>query len=188
MVDGLTALANRRYFELRLHEEIRAARRTGRPLAVVIADVDAFKQYNDTYGHVAGDEALRAVASALRVSAMRPGDVLARWGGEEFVAFLAETDREGAYQVAERLRAAVAALGIPHRRTPVGSGVVTISVGIATLGGAGDDPDALIDRADAALYRAKNAGRNTVAVELSPADSAGSITSPSEQSADQRAR
>ncbi|HEY0396012.1 MAG TPA: sensor domain-containing diguanylate cyclase [Candidatus Elarobacter sp.] len=188
MVDGLTALANRRYFELRLHEEIRAARRTGRPLAVVIADVDAFKQYNDTYGHLAGDEALRAVASALRVSAMRPGDVLARWGGEEFVAFLAETDREGAYQVAERLRAAVAALGIPHRRTPVGSGVVTISVGIATLGGDADDADALLERADTALYRAKNAGRNTVAVELSPAAGGVAGAAPSEQSEHHRVR
>jgi len=168
MIDGLTALANRRYFESRLHDEIRAARRMERPLAVVIADVDAFKQYNDTYGHLAGDEALRAVAGALRIAAMRPGDIVARWGGEEFVAFLAETDQEGAYQVADRLRAAVAALAIPHRRTPVPAGVITVSIGVATLGGRDDDADALIARADAALYRAKNAGRNAVAVELTP--------------------
>ncbi|HEY0613640.1 MAG TPA: sensor domain-containing diguanylate cyclase [Candidatus Elarobacter sp.] len=169
MFDGLTGLANRRSFEARLHDEIRAARRMNRPLAVVIADVDVFKQYNDTYGHLAGDEALRAVASALRVSMLRPGDVLARWGGEEFIAFLSETDREGAYQVAERLRAAVAALAIPHRRSSVRGNVVTISAGVATLGGPDDALDALVDRADAALYRAKNAGRNTVAVELTPA-------------------
>ncbi len=168
MIDGLTAIANRRYFESRLHDEVRAARRMDRKLAVVIADVDAFKQYNDTYGHLAGDEALRAVAAALRIAAMRPGDVVARWGGEEFVAFLAETDLEGAYQVADRLRAAVAALAIPHRRSPVPAGVITISIGVATLGGRDDDADALVARADAALYRAKNAGRNTVAVELTP--------------------
>ncbi len=167
MVDGLTGLANRRYFESRLNDEMRAARRADRPLAVVIADVDAFKQYNDTYGHLAGDEALRSVASALRVAAMRAGDVVARWGGEEFVAFFAETDREGGYQVAERLRAAVAALGIPHRRSPVPAGVVTVSIGLATLAGR-DDVDALVARADSALYRAKHAGRNAVAVELAP--------------------
>ncbi len=168
MVDGLTELPNRRSFETRLNDAIRAAHRNGRPLAVLIADVDAFKQYNDTYGHLAGDEALKTVASTLRVSAMRPGDVVARWGGEEFVAFLAETDREGAYLVADRLRAAIAALAIPHSNTVVPAGVVTISIGIATLGGREDTFDALIARADAALYRAKNGGRNTVAVELTP--------------------
>lgn len=168
MVDGLTELPNRRYFETRLHDAIRAAHRANRPLAVLMADVDAFKQYNDAYGHLAGDEALKAVATSLRVSAMRPNDVIARWGGEEFIAFLAETDCEGAYLVAERLRAAIAALDIPHRDTPVPGGVVTISLGIATLGGRDDAAEALIARADTALYRAKNSGRNAVAVELSP--------------------
>ncbi|HEX3549134.1 MAG TPA: sensor domain-containing diguanylate cyclase [Candidatus Elarobacter sp.] len=168
MVDGLTALANRRFFESRLLDEIRAAHRRGRPLALALADVDGFKQYNDTYGHLAGDEALRSVANALRLAAMRPGDVVARWGGEEFVAVFPETDAEGAYQVAERLRAAVAALALPHRRSPLPCGIVTISVGLAMLGGRADDAEALIARADAALYRAKSAGRNGVAVELAP--------------------
>jgi len=168
MVDGLTQLPNRRSFETRLSDAVRAAHRAGRPLAVLMADVDSFKQYNDTYGHLAGDEALKTVASTLRVSAMRPGDVVARWGGEEFVAFLAETDREGAYLVADRLRAAIAALAIPHCNTVVPARVVTISVGVATLGGRDDASEALIARADAALYRAKNAGRNTVAIELGP--------------------
>jgi diguanylate cyclase (GGDEF)-like protein len=168
MVDGLTSLPNRRYFEKRLHDAIRAARRAGRPLALLMADVDAFKQYNDTYGHLAGDEALKHVASALRASALRPGDLFARWGGEEFAALLPDTDPEGAYMVAERLRAAIAALAIPHRCTPVVSHVVTISVGIALLGGLGDDPDYLIARADSALYRAKSSGRNGVAIELTP--------------------
>lgn len=166
MVDGLTTLPNRRHFETRLHEAIRAARRAGRPLALLMADVDAFKQYNDTYGHLAGDEALKRVASALRASTLRPGDLFARWGGEEFAALLPDTDAEGAYMVAERLRAAIAALAMPHRCTPVASCVVTISVGIAILGGPGDDPDYLIARADSALYRAKSSGRNGVAIEL----------------------
>jgi diguanylate cyclase (GGDEF)-like protein len=179
MIDGLTGLANRRYFESRLNDEIRAARRGGRPLAVVLADVDAFKQFNDTYGHLAGDEALRAVATALRIAAKRPGDVVARWGGEEFVAFFAETDAEGAYQVAERLRSAVATLAIPHARTPVHPRVVTVSVGIAMLGGRDDHVDAMVARADAALYRAKSAGRNTVAVELTPAAEEDAVLSSS---------
>jgi diguanylate cyclase (GGDEF)-like protein len=170
MVDGLTELPNRRSFETRLNDAIRAAHRAGRPLAVLMTDVDAFKQYNDTYGHLAGDEALKTVASTLRVAAMRPGDVVARWGGEEFVAFLAETDSEGAYLVADRLRGAIAALAIPHSNTVVPARVVTISVGVATLGGRDDTSEALIARADAALYRAKNSGRNTVAVELTPAE------------------
>ncbi len=182
MVDGLTALANRRYFESRLNDEIRAARRTGRPLALVLADVDAFKQFNDTYGHLAGDEALRSVAGALRVAAMRPGDAVARWGGEEFVALFPETDAEGAYQVAERLRAAVAALAIAHRRSPVPVGVVTISVGLAMLGGHDDDADALIARADAALYRAKSGGRNAVAIELAPVEEEAAVPSASASS------
>jgi diguanylate cyclase (GGDEF)-like protein len=168
MVDGLTELPNRRSFETRLNDAIRAAHRAGRPLAVLMTDVDAFKQYNDTYGHLAGDEALKAVASTLRLAAMRPGDVVARWGGEEFVAFLAETDSEGAYLVADRLRGAIAALAIPHSNTAVPARVVTISVGIATLGGREDTSEALIARADAALYRAKDAGRNTVAIEFTP--------------------
>ena len=172
MVDGLTELPNRRSFETRLHDAIRAAHRENRPLAVLMADVDSFKQYNDTYGHLAGDEALKTVASTLRVSAMRPGDVIARWGGEEFVAYLAETDREGAYLVADRVRAAIADLAIPHRNAVVAGRIVTISVGIATLGGREDDLASLIERADAALYRAKNSGRNTIAVELPPPESA----------------
>jgi diguanylate cyclase (GGDEF)-like protein len=166
MVDGLTALPNRRYFETRLHDAIRAARRAAKPLALLMADVDAFKQYNDTYGHLAGDEALKRVASALRASALRPGDLFARWGGEEFASFLPDTDAEGAYMVAERLRSTIAGLAIPHRATPVASRVVTISIGIAVLAGPDDDPDYLIARADSALYRAKSSGRNGVAIEL----------------------
>ena len=169
MVDGLTALANRRYFESRLHDDDsrRAPHETGR-FALVLADVDAFKQYNDTLRPPRRRRGVAAVANALRLAAMRPGDVVARWGGEEFIAFFSETDVEGGYQVADRLRAAVAALAIPHCRTPVPARVITISLGLAMLGGRADDVDALIARADAALYRAKSSGRNTVAIELPP--------------------
>jgi len=166
MVDGLTGLPNRRFFEERLDVAIRAASRTRRPLALLLADVDGFKQFNDTYGHLAGDETLKAVAATLRGTALRPGDVVARWGGDEFVAVLPETDLEGAYLVAERLRLAVAALLIAHRRAPTPAGVVTVCVGVALL----DERDArmatLLARADAALYRVKQDGRNAVAVEL----------------------
>jgi diguanylate cyclase (GGDEF)-like protein len=166
MVDGLTGLPNRRFFEERLDAAIRAANRTHRPLALLLADVDGFKQFNDTYGHLAGDETLKAVAATLRATALRPGDVVARWGGDEFVAVLPETDLEGAYLVAERLRIAVAALLIAHRRAPTPAGIVTVCVGVALL----DERDArmapLLARADAALYRGKRDGRNAVAVEL----------------------
>jgi diguanylate cyclase (GGDEF)-like protein len=168
MVDGLTGLANRRSFEGRLQDAVRVAHRTNRPLAFLLADVDRFKDFNDSYGHLAGDEALKIVASSLRAPAMRPADLVARWGGEEFVALLPDTDRAGAHLVAERLRAAVAALAIPQRRSGASAGVLTISIGVATLGARGDDPGALMARADAALYRAKSNGRNTVAAEVSP--------------------
>lgn len=168
MIDGLTEIPNRRYFEIRLHDAIRGALRHARPLGLVMADVDNFKQYNDAYGHVAGDEALKAVAATLRLCAKRPADVVARWGGEEFVMILPETDRDGAYLVAERLRATLAGLAIPHRGTSVPGGILTVSVGLTLLGGRRDDGTTMLQRADAALYRAKETGRNTVAVELPP--------------------
>ncbi|HTW82503.1 MAG TPA: sensor domain-containing diguanylate cyclase [Candidatus Sulfotelmatobacter sp.] len=170
MVDGLTGLPNRRFFEERLDAAIRSAHRTHRPLALLLADVDGFKQFNDTYGHLAGDEALKAVASAMRAATLRPGDVVARWGGEEFVAVLPETDRDGACMVAERLRSSVESLLIAHRRAPTPHGVVTLCVGVAMLGESDAGVDALTARADAALYRAKRDGRNAVAVELAPDD------------------
>jgi|HubBroStandDraft_1064217.scaffolds.fasta_scaffold03440_3 diguanylate cyclase (GGDEF)-like protein len=172
MVDGLTGLPNRRFFEERLDAAIRAANRTHRPLALLLADVDGFKQFNDTYGHLAGDETLKAVAATLRATALRPGDVVARWGGDEFVAVLPETDLEGAYLVAERLRLSVESLLIAHRRAPTPAGIVTVCVGVALL----DERDArmapLLARADAALYRVKQDGRNAVAVELDPSGAA----------------
>jgi diguanylate cyclase (GGDEF)-like protein len=165
MVDGLTALPNRRYFEMRLEGAIRNARRSKRPLALLLADVDRFKSFNDTFGHLAGDESLKAVAAQLRICALRPGDVVARWGGEEFVAVLPETDHEGAYLVAERMRASIAGLPLADRSA---AGAVTISIGVTLLGDADDRMQTMMQRVDIALYVAKSRGRNTIAFELPP--------------------
>lgn len=160
--DGLTGLANRRCFDESLEREISRAARSGAPISLLLADVDHFKAYNDTYGHPAGDACLRSVADILAQTTRRPGDVAARYGGEEFAAILPETDAAGALALAQSFRTAVAAASLEHVRS--GFGVVTISVGIVTL-----VPDPRMTRpldvigsADSALYRAKGSGRNCV--------------------------
>ena len=160
--DGLTGIANRRRFEDALQQEASRAARSGTPLSLVLFDVDYFKRFNDTYGHVEGDACLRQVAAALRDSLVRPADLAARYGGEEFVALLPDTDAAGARMVAERIRAAVMALDIPHAGN--GPGIVTISAGVHTLAGsaAAADTAALVERADVLLYQAKQSGRNQV--------------------------
>jgi len=162
--DSLTGIANRRRFEEALGQEFARAVRSGAPLSLLMFDVDYFKRYNDTYGHVAGDACLRQVAQTLQENLVRPADLGARYGGEEFVALLPDTDAAGARMVAERIRQAVMALAIPHAGN--GAGVVTISVGVHTGSmGAGTAPDSatvLIERADALLYQAKQSGRNQV--------------------------
>ncbi|MBX3685900.1 MAG: diguanylate cyclase [Rhodocyclaceae bacterium] len=165
-VDGLTGIANRRELDETLLREWRRGVRSARPLSVLLADVDYFKQFNDGYGHQVGDECLKAVARSMKGELKRPSDLLARFGGEEFLVVLPETDIEGAAAVAESLRAAVEAMAITHRHAPV-PGVVTISVGVASL-----VPDrehcetTLIEAADQALYAAKRDGRNRVSVRL----------------------
>lgn len=160
--DGLTGVFNRAHFETVLREEWLRSIQGRTPLSLVMADVDAFKAFNDRYGHPAGDECLRAVARALSGN-LRPLDMTARYGGEEFVVLLPATSATGARAVADALCAAVAMLGVVHDAHPEGR--VTISVGVATL-----DPDeaseapALVAAADAALYRAKANGRNRVEV------------------------
>lgn len=161
--DDLTGIANRRYLGERLREERARAARYGRPLSVALVDVDHFKTVNDAHGHAAGDAVLRGVARTVTGS-LRDCDLLGRWGGEELLAILPETDAAGARSLAQRLRAAVEALRVAHDGRPHG---VTVSVGIATWAPAGPgahDPgdDALLKRADEALYRAKAAGRNRV--------------------------
>jgi diguanylate cyclase (GGDEF)-like protein len=131
-------------------------------------DVDDFKRFNDTYGHVAGDAALGAIARAIGSAVGRPRDLVARFGGEEFAVILSGTAAEAGRTLAERIRANVAAARIPHRTNRAAS-IVTISLGVAQ--GAPDDPSAtaVIERADAALYEAKSGGRNRVCVRSAPA-------------------
>ncbi len=160
--DGLTGLANRRSLDDALAQEWRRTTRTQNALAVMMFDVDWFKPFNDTYGHPEGDRVLQGVASCIGRTELRPADIAGRYGGEEFVTILPATERLGAYMVAERIRAAVEALNIPHTASPIGH--VTVSVGVAVAyPGRGGDPDSVLKQADKALYAAKHAGRNQVA-------------------------
>ena len=171
-LDGLTGIPNRRQFDETLAREWRRACRQGRPLSMLLCDVDHFKQFNDGYGHQVGDECLRAVARTLQAVLRRPADMAARYGGEEFAAILPDTDPGGALRVAEAMRAAVEALRITHRHSGSDLGVVSISVGVATRVPDRSQTDAaeLVRQADEALYRAKQGGRNRIAAaSLQPA-------------------
>lgn len=158
--DPLTGLANRRSFDEALTLECRRAAREQTSLSLLLFDLDHFKRYNDTYGHVAGDRCLRAVSDALKHRAKRPGDLVARYGGEELAIILPNTELEGARNVADLLIGRIHALNIPHRASPHAR--VTASVGAATLHGneAQGGELKLIEAADRALYRAKQGGRN----------------------------
>ncbi|MBM5810776.1 MAG: GGDEF domain-containing protein [Gammaproteobacteria bacterium] len=160
--DGLTGIANRRRFDRDLKLQWARSAREQRPIALLMADIDCFKAYNDHYGHQAGDEALQAVARVLAGCARRPADSSARYGGEEFAMILPETSPDGARQVAERLVDGVRALGIPHEHSPAAT-VLTVSVGIGHVVPAPRRSAAgLVQLADQALYAAKDAGRNRV--------------------------
>ena len=160
--DSLTGLANRRLFDERLAQEIKYQGRTGMPLSLLLMDIDFFKRFNDTYGHVAGDNCLRAAAGVFRKAAKRPSDTLARYGGEEFACILPATDFEGAMRLAEDIRQGVQHLHIPHAASDVALHV-TISLGVLTVAdSAGTGPEALVDACDRLLYEAKQQGRNTV--------------------------
>lgn len=149
--DGLTGIANRRRFD-EIHDlERRRAVRSSAPLSVLMIDIDHFKLYNDHYGHAAGDEVLRTVATELQKSFVRAGDFFARYGGEEFVALMPSTPASSALAHAKKLCERIAALAIPHERSPYG--VVTLSLGVGTS----------VEEADRALYEAKRAGRNRAA-------------------------
>ena len=158
--DALTRIANRRYFDSYLAQELLRARRQKSELSLILVDVDYFKRYNDHYGHQAGDDCLRQVAAALAGACRRPADLVARYGGEEFTVILPETHAAGAAVIADSLKLAVAQLAIPHADSDV-SKIVTMSQGIASLvPEAQTTPEQLIERADQALYRAKQKGRN----------------------------
>ncbi len=176
LLDPLTALGNRRRFERALDSEWLRARRGGTPLSLLLVDVDHFKAYNDRYGHPAGDACLRLIAGALRAACLRPADLAARCGGEEFALLLPETDAAGAQRVAERVLEGVAALGLPHEASATAP-IVTVSLGVASYAerlrivegegparGQPVGPQDLVAVADAALYDAKGRGRARVAI------------------------
>ncbi len=159
--DGLTGVANRRSFDRVFREEWTRALRAGTSLALVMLDVDNFKLFNDDYGHLAGDDCLRALAQALVKAGRRAGELVARYGGEEFIVLLPDSDIHDAVEAAQRMQHEVWSLALPHAQTvPC---IVTFSMGVASLvPSASLNPDDLVGQADAALYRAKASGRNCV--------------------------
>jgi two-component system chemotaxis family response regulator WspR len=161
-MDGLTRVNNRRRFDEYAASEWHRAIREQTPFGLIICDVDDFKRYNDTYGHLAGDEVLKRVAEVLRGCLNRPADLAARFGGEEFAAVLPDTAAAGTRQLAETMRQGVEALEIPHSQSTAGR-CITLSVGsIASVPERGDALVDLVAKADAALYEAKRLGKNRV--------------------------
>lgn len=161
-IDGLTGIPNRRRLDEALEQEWKRGLRHATPLAMVMADVDCFKAYNDHYGHGAGDECLKAVARALSAALGRPADIVARYGGEEFVAIMPDTDAAGARLLAQRWHDNVAAMALPHACSGAADHV-TVSVGYASLTPAVDQlPQDLLGMADKMLYQAKQDGRDRI--------------------------
>lgn len=159
--DGLTGIANRRFFDEYISREWRRARRSATSIAMLMCDVDHFKLYNDTYGHQAGDDCLRQVANAIASNLERASDIAARYGGEEFAVILPETAIGGTLFVAEKIRHAIHQLNIPHSASQLGR--VTLSIGIAAATPDADNSfEDLIKAADQALYKAKDDGRDRV--------------------------
>jgi diguanylate cyclase (GGDEF)-like protein len=161
-LDGLTQIANRRHFDERLVQEWRRMQRQQLPLSLILCDVDYFKQYNDTYGHQAGDDCLRQVAVAISGAARRAADLTARYGGEEFVAILPNTSLDGALQVASAIQARIASLQLQHVNSPIDN-YVTASFGVAcTIPSNLNTPTELLYYVDCTLYQAKADGRNRI--------------------------
>ena len=165
-MDGLTGLANRRRFDHVMQSEWQRAQRAGHTMSLLMCDIDFFKLYNDSHGHLAGDECLKKVAAVLGASLRRPGDLAARYGGEEFTLVLPNTESSGAMAIAELCRQQVEALALPNQP----GRDVTLSIGVASMVPAADtSPLDLIGNADRALYTAKHAGRNKV-VQAAPSE------------------
>lgn len=159
-MDGLTQVANRRYFDSYFEQTWQQCRENQKPLALILGDVDYFKRYNDTYGHQLGDRCLQAVARAIEQRLKRPGEMIARYGGEEFAVLLPNADEYWSLQMAELIRADIQALEIKHQSSDV-SEYLTISLGIANMNVENDMAiEDIIQMADRALYQAKNQGRN----------------------------
>jgi diguanylate cyclase (GGDEF)-like protein len=160
--DGLTGIANRRHFDTVYDREWKRAQRGKIPLSVIMTDIDFFKKYNDHYGHIAGDDCIKRVATLLATTTRRATDLVARYGGEEFVSILVDTDDGGVTAVAETMRAGIEDMAIAHADSEVAEHV-TISIGTATMTPTLESPPGeLTRRADLALYAAKRAGRNRV--------------------------
>jgi diguanylate cyclase (GGDEF)-like protein len=167
-VDPLTGLANRRRFDECLESEWRRALREGKPISLLLMDADLFKSYNDSYGHLHGDECLKQIAEVAQETVNRPGDLVARFGGEEFAVILPDTDECGAEEIAREICAALRRRRVLHATSPCG--VMTLSVGCATLGRCfGQPARTLLEMADAALYRAKFTGRDRVCMAVTKA-------------------
>lgn len=168
LTDGLTQLANRRHFDAVLSQEWLSAIREQHSLALILADVDFFKLYNDAYGHLAGDSCLKQVALLLRQAIHRPRDLVARYGGEEFVVILPNTDVQGAALIAENMRQALYAEQIPHQASLI-KPYLTLSFGIAAMfPPPQESPLMLFNAADQALYQAKHQGRDQIVVQTQP--------------------
>lgn len=164
LLDGLTNIPNRRRFDEYIEGEWKRALRNATPLALILIDIDAFKPYNDHYGHAEGDDCLKKVARVFQEGLKRPADLAARYGGEEFAVILPETDVNGGFALAEQLRKKVEDLNIPHKHSPVQNNV-TVSMGVAAMVPDREMiPKTIIEHADKALYFAKETGRNRVMV------------------------
>lgn len=166
MTDSLTKLANRRSFDETLVSEFYRSKRSGTPLSLIMVDVDYFKNFNDSYGHLAGDECLRRIATTIKNIVMRAPDMAARYGGEEFAIILPETDHHGSAAVAEQIRKEIEEFAFPHPASDIAEHV-TVSLGAVTVFTAGvSSPEAIVSLADEALYSAKEKGRNRVEVGM----------------------
>lgn len=171
LTDGLTGISNRRLFDQQLEIEWNDSRRTHKPLSLIILDIDYFKQYNDHYGHVGGDECLKSLAGVLKTVARRPRDVVARFGGEEFTLLLPETDQATARRLAEACVEGIARLRIPHEKSSV-SQFVTASIGVeTTMASAQSNPRHFVEEVDRMLYAAKQNGRNRIVAATLPESS-----------------
>ncbi|MVW74257.1 sensor domain-containing diguanylate cyclase [Pseudomonas xionganensis] len=160
--DGLTGVANRRMFDSRFEVEWANAQRSGQPLSLILLDIDYFKQYNDHYGHIQGDDCLKLVGQALSQAAVRPRDLVARYGGEEFALLLPETDASAAAQVAERCRQLIRERQIHHAQSQVAP-LLTVSLGVGTrVPGSHELPLSFLESVDRLLYQAKHQGRDRV--------------------------
>jgi diguanylate cyclase (GGDEF)-like protein len=160
--DSLTGLANRRSFDLSLEIQFARAIQQSRSLGLILFDIDYFKQYNDIYGHVAGDNVLRHIGQALKGITLRPYDLIARYGGEEFIILLPDTDKEGAQAIAERAYREILLLNLPHQASPTGYLTISAGVHVCQPIAGKDSPSQMIATADSALYQAKREGRNRI--------------------------